>query len=335
MACPETLKPLLDDWVRRYKTTDFIPLDPIRFAHRYAHCRLTCESVALISALFSYGQRPLILSTLEGLFAKMEGDPLGYIQQFNAKREQKRWADFVYRFNTGADVVWLIGRLQQVLLHYGSLENAVAETLRQAHPTPWPPGSPWPTNLKTAKNARTDDLPAAKCFAVVQALSDCLLNAARPGDNHPPHMAALTYGQRYLVPQPAKGGACKRLLMFLRWMVRQEAGETQAAQRVDLGLWQHVLTPAELAVPLDTHVAQQGRALGIVTRQSNDWKTVLQLTDFFRRLDPQDPVRHAFSQCLEWAFPNTGKRRDPGRESRYNGADIAVYDVLFTFLFFV
>jgi uncharacterized protein (TIGR02757 family) len=78
------------------------------------------------------------------------------------------------------------------------------------------------------------------------------------------------------------------MMMFLRWMVRQDA--------VDLGLWQNgPLTTADLIAPLDTHVASLGRSLGIIKRKANDWQTAWELTQTFRRLNPADPIRYDFA----------------------------------------
>lgn len=91
----------------------------------------------------------------------------------------------------------------------------------------------------------------------------------------------------YLIPDPDRGSACKRLHLMLRWMVRRD--------RVDPGCWKAV-SPALLVVPLDTHMYRFGRALGFTTRRSPDLTCALQITDAFRRIRPDDPVRYDF--CL-------------------------------------
>jgi uncharacterized protein (TIGR02757 family) len=97
-----------------------------------------------------------------------------------------------------------------------------------------------------------------------------------------------TYGMKFLMADPMQNSAAKRFNMFLRWMVR--------ADDVDLGLWADDVTrPAELMMPLDTHVATMARRYRITRRQSNDWKTVEEITNFFRRLCPEDPVRYDFA----------------------------------------
>lgn len=93
-------------------------------------------------------------------------------------------------------------------------------------------------------------------------------------------------GFYFAIPNPAKGGAMKRMWMYLRWMVRKSV--------VDLGVWKF-MTPAELCIPMDVHVARISRELGILKRTSNDKKAVAELTEFLRTLDPADPVKYDFA----------------------------------------
>lgn len=89
------------------------------------------------------------------------------------------------------------------------------------------------------------------------------------------------------ISTPESGSPCKRLNMFLRWAVRKQSP-------VDAGIW-NLLPESELLVPLDVHVARQSRRLGLLTRRSNDWKAVLELTDVFRYMDPEDPSKYDFA----------------------------------------
>lgn len=93
-------------------------------------------------------------------------------------------------------------------------------------------------------------------------------------------------GFYFSIPNPAKGGAMKRMWMFLRWMVRKSA--------VDLGVWKF-MTPAQLCIPMDVHVARMSRELGILKRNANDKKAVAELMEFLRILDPADPVKYDFA----------------------------------------
>jgi uncharacterized protein (TIGR02757 family) len=90
------------------------------------------------------------------------------------------------------------------------------------------------------------------------------------------------------VSTPARNTACKRLNMFLRWMVRSDE------QQVDFGIWKR-LSMADLMIPLDVHVSRVARQLGLLTRPQDDWKSVVELTENLRLLDKDDPVRYDYA----------------------------------------
>ena len=93
-------------------------------------------------------------------------------------------------------------------------------------------------------------------------------------------------GFYHLLPNPEKGGAMKRMNMFLRWMVRKSV--------VDFGIW-NFIPKSELLIPLDVHIARLSREMGLLTRKSNDMKAVVELTDNLKKYDPQDPVKYDFA----------------------------------------
>ena len=93
-------------------------------------------------------------------------------------------------------------------------------------------------------------------------------------------------GFYHMIPNPHNGGAMKRLNMFLRWMVRKSP--------VDLGIW-NFMQPKDLLIPLDVHVARVSREMGLLTRKSNDFKAVIELTEKLREFCPQDPVKYDFA----------------------------------------
>lgn len=97
----------------------------------------------------------------------------------------------------------------------------------------------------------------------------------------------LSRERDFLFPDPGKGSACKRHNLFLRWMVREKDG-------VDLGLWR-ILSPRDLVVPLDTHMARMGRMLGLTFRRSADWKMAEEITVAFRAVCPDDPVKFDYA----------------------------------------
>ena len=96
----------------------------------------------------------------------------------------------------------------------------------------------------------------------------------------------FTQGFYHMIPNPKNGGAMKRMNMFLRWMVRKGP--------VDLGIWDFI-TPSELLIPLDVHVARISREMGLLSRKSNDFKAVVELTEQLKKLSPEDPVKYDFA----------------------------------------
>ena len=96
----------------------------------------------------------------------------------------------------------------------------------------------------------------------------------------------FTTGFYHMIPNPQNGGAMKRMNMFLRWMVRKGP--------VDLGVWSFI-SPSELLIPLDVHVARVSREMGLLERKSNDFKAVLDLTNELKKLSPEDPIKYDFA----------------------------------------
>lgn len=93
-------------------------------------------------------------------------------------------------------------------------------------------------------------------------------------------------GFYHMIPNPYNGGAMKRMCMYLRWMVRKDT--------IDKGIWTF-MKPSELYIPLDVHVARISREMGLLKRNSNDFKAVIELTNKLKEFCPQDPVKYDFA----------------------------------------
>jgi uncharacterized protein (TIGR02757 family) len=209
---------------------------------------------AFFTAMLSYGQRGLIIQTVSNLITQMDNDPRGFIENFRSKTDHKRFRPFVYRFNRGNDIAFLCQRLQWTYGEYGSLEALFASTASQ--------GESFQERL---------------C-----AFMDTLIGNA----------PLATNGLRFMFAHPARGGACKRLHMFLRWVVRQDP---EPASQVDLGLWKSALKPSDLMIPVDTHVSKISRQLGLTRRNTDDWKTAEEITERLRAFSPEDPIQYDFA----------------------------------------
>jgi uncharacterized protein (TIGR02757 family) len=157
------------------------------------------------------------------------------------------------RFNKAPDLIFLIHCLQAAYRCYGSLE-----AMFSVH--------------------RKKDLKAS-----ISAFIHALMAGHEPA----------TYGQKFMLAHPQGGGPCKRINMFLRWVVRQDKDLPE--NRVDLGLWKTALSPAELMIPLDTHIHQMGRKFRFSLRQTASWEMAEDITNHLRRFCPEDPVKYDFA----------------------------------------
>ncbi len=252
----QRLQTVLNELVRQYKTPDYILSDPIQIPHRFIDDPKACELTAFITSLFSYGRRDSIIETVNTIFRLTDHDPVGFLENFDAKHDAKLFAHFVYRFNKGPDLVFLWQRLQWAYREYDSLENLFVEALQSL---------PEPT-LKQGMAGFLDRL----------------------SDNQPLN----SYGLKFLLAHPDKGGACKRLNMFLRWMVREDL---DPASRVDFGLWKQSLQPCDLLIPLDTHILKMNAQLKLSSRTDGSWETAEQITRVFRLLCPEDPIQYDYA----------------------------------------
>ncbi len=174
------------------------------------------------------------------------GPPAQFLATCSDSELSKVVAGFRHRYVAAPEMLGLLRAIQRAQKDHGSLEALFVKCGR--------------------KNDETI-LPALEHFA------DALLVYAEQDGN-------------YLIPRPARGSACKRLHMFLRWMVRSDA--------IDLGLWKGV-SKAKLVAPMDTHLFRISKALGFTTRSQPDLRAALEVTQAFKELAPRDPIRYDFS----------------------------------------
>ncbi|MBI2204869.1 MAG: TIGR02757 family protein [Candidatus Rokubacteria bacterium] len=257
---------------RLYRDFDYagrVERDAIRFPLRYPDPR-DREVVALLTACLAYGRVDLFGHALEGVLAAM-GSPWAFIRDFDPDRDAERFRDFIYRFNRPRDVVAFCVAARDVLARHGSLEKCFIA------------GDPDPAGPIG---------PALERFA--RAFLEADLRGVFPGGQR-------SRGYRHLFPLPSAGGPCKRLHLFLRWMVRREPP--------DFGLWTSV-SPARLLIPLDTHVENMSRAIGLTRRRSRTWRMAEEVTSRLAAIDPDDPVKYDFALCHKRMSGDCRDRRD-------------------------
>jgi len=264
---PADLKTYLDGLVDRYEQPAFIADDPIAIPHGFDDPR-DQEVIGLFAALLAWGRRTTIMNKLAELCERMEYQPYAFVRGFDPERDRAALEGFVHRTFQPEDAFWLTHNLSLLLAEHETVERLFAR-----HTT----GSD------------------ADIKAAIQGFSTSVMQV---------HPATPQRLQKHLA-RPAAGSACKRLAMYLRWMVRPGP--------VDFGFWS-AFTPADLVLPLDVHVGRQARALGFIDRQSNDWKAVQTLTSRCRTLDAADPARYDF------AFFGVGAYED-SLDVRFTGAN--------------
>lgn len=236
----------LDELVKKYETKDFIKNDPIQFPHRFSQ-KEDIEIAGFLTSIFAYGKRELFIKKLNELFVIIQNEPLNYIQNFS--RDKKELENFDYRFSIGIDLEQIILILKQLYNDGESIESLCEYGWKQSH------------NIKEMQQVLVDYFYARITLPV-------------------------SNGFFHLLPNPSKNSACKRINMFLRWMVRD--GE------VDLGIWKF-LPKSELLIPLDTHVAKISRSINLLERKQNDYNAVIELTNKLKEFSQEDPTKYDFA----------------------------------------
>ncbi len=245
---PADLKTILDHHVDQYNRPTFIDTDPISIPHRFSQLQ-DIEITGFWVAMLAWGQRKTIINKANELIELMDGAPYQFILQHEEK-DRARFASFKHRTFNYTDTLFFLEFLQHFYKNNASLEQAFAQFITSDSPHIGP---------------------ALEGFhELFFSLPDA------------PHRT------RKHIATPARKSSCKRLNMFLRWMVRRdEAG-------VDFGLWRQI-SPQQLLMPLDVHVDRVARQLGLLKRKQTDWLAVLELTEQLRQFDPDDPVKYDYA----------------------------------------
>ena len=231
--------------------------DPVHIVRRYAPAE-DREVVGFCAAGLAFGRVASVLHSIEALLAVMGPRPAAFVRAFDPAEDGPRLAPLVHRWIGGRDLAALMLILQRMLHEAGSIERFFL-----AGDVPDAP----------------DIGPGLEAFST-RALATDVRRAYR-GNAKPPGVTSF-------FPRPSAGSACKRLNLFLRWMVRRDV--------VDLGVWSGV-SPSRLIVPLDTHIVRLGQCLRLTRYRSPGWKMAAEITASLRAIDPVDPVRYDFALC--------------------------------------
>ena len=216
------------------------------------------EIAALVSSSLAYGNVRAIRSSLSAVFCRMGSSPRRFVEFSSRGGLEGAFSGFRHRFTGDAELVDFLWALGRVVEGFGSLKACFLEGFNPADPD---------------------------VFSALGAFTSKIAAFMRAGKNS-------------LLPCPGSPSACKRLNLFLRWMVRHD--------EIDPGGWPEV-PKSSLVVPLDVHMHAIGLRLGLIRRRSADRKAALEMTDALRNIDPNDPVRFDFS------LTRIGMRRLLGR----------------------
>lgn len=242
------LKPFLDEQVERFNTAKFIPTDPISVVHQFTK-KQDIEIVGFWVAMLAWGQRVTIINKSNELIQLMGGVPHDFIVNHKEK-DRRRFENFKHRTFNYTDTLYFLEFFQHFYKKEDSLEKLFTTGLD-----------------KTSDNIESGLINFHHKFF-------SLPDAPQRTRKH--------------VSTPERKSTCKRLNMFLRWMVRKDKNG------VDFGIWKNINT-SQLFLPLDVHVDKVARQLGLIKRKQRDWQTVLELTEKMKSFDPEDPVKYDYA----------------------------------------
>jgi uncharacterized protein (TIGR02757 family) len=269
----QNLKPILDEYVEKFNRPDFIADDPISIPHRFSKPQ-DIEITAFWTAILAWGQRKTIINSANRLFEYMDNAPYDFIKN-HQEIDRKRFEAFKHRTFQPTDALYFLEFLQQFYKKNDSLETAFARHFN---------------GIEEIEENKVDNR-GKKRKEKLQPLKkeDPSVSKALIGfHNDFFDLPDVPHRTKKHIATPLSKSTCKRLCMFLRWMVRKDNCG------VDFGIWQ-TIKPSQLLMPLDVHVERHARRLGLLERPQTDWQTVLELTEKMRQFDPNDPVKYDFA----------------------------------------
>lgn len=244
----EKIAAILDEKFAFFNHPRFIEHDPIQIPHSFSRLQ-DIEIMGFWVAILAWGQRKTILQNANQLIDLMDGSPYEFILNHQSS-DLKRFESFKHRTFQYSDTLYFIDFFQRHYKSNNSLESAFTQGLKERD--------------LTIENG-------------LNGFHSYFFDSEWAPERTKKHIAS-----------PKKNSACKRINMFLRWMVRKdEAG-------VDLGLWSSIKA-SQLVCPLDVHAMRTASQLGLMKEEKANWKTALALTETLRSLDPNDPVKYDFA----------------------------------------
>jgi uncharacterized protein (TIGR02757 family) len=256
------LKAFLDSKVNQYNRPEFIKNDPVSIPHRFSKPQ-DIEIMGLWAAVLAWGQRVTIINKCNDLITLMDGAPYDFITN-HREADLKKLLHFKHRTFNDVDTLYFIAFFRHHYANHDSLESAFV-----------------PFVMLSGSEASS---PRDKSSESAEPIEKYLNHFREYFFSLPdyPHRT------KKHISSPAQKSTCKRLNMFLRWMVRKDDCG------VDFGIW-NLIKPSELICPCDLHVDRVARKLGLINRKQTDWQTAVELTQRLREFDPADPVKYDFA----------------------------------------
>lgn len=242
------LKDLLDDLYVKYRSKHSSK-DPVWRLHDFSDAK-DIEIIGLITSCYAYGQVDQINLFVNKFLKNIDSGVHEFTSNYSEQKDKKYIKDLYYRFNTEADLSLLLINIRNAIKEFGSLQELF---------------------LQEFKDSDGNILKGLTFF------SSKLNETTARNSNY-----------KYLIPLAENGSTCKRLNLYLRWMVRKD--------EIDLGIWNKV-NVSKLIMPVDTHIYRISRKLKLVNRRSCDMKYALELTEKLKQFDPSDPVKYDFALC--------------------------------------
>jgi uncharacterized protein (TIGR02757 family) len=247
-----SLREKLDYHYKAFNKTKIEP-DPLQFPHLFKEEK-DIEVMAFIASVFAYGNVKQIINSLNKFLLICDNQPYDFIRKYSLKKSQQK-DSFIHRFYTSQDVTQLFHLLHLAYQEFGTLNELFL--------------SGYYYNDINVKNAITN-------------FSNFFLEKTKE------EFEKISIGMRFMFPLPEKGSACKRMNLFLRWMVRKD--------ELDFGLWDEIPT-SKLIIPVDTHIARICKQLKITKRKNVSWIMAEEITENLKKFDPNDPVKYDFAIC--------------------------------------
>lgn len=247
------LKQKLDHHYKAFDRTKLEP-DPLQFLHMFKDKR-DIEVVGLLASIFAYGNVKQIENTLKKLIIILDGNPYLFVKNFSIRSDSNKLLGIRHRFYSEDDILKLFVVLNKEIQKHKSIKQIFLEGYNISD-----------INVKNG----------------ISNFSNHFLNSFLES------FGEISSGIKFMFPLPEKGSACKRINLFLRWMVRKD--------ELDFGFWNYIPTN-KLIIPVDTHIAKISKSLNLTKRKNVSWKMAEEITQNLKKYDCLDPVKYDFAIC--------------------------------------